>query len=218
MNNQIITQAQLDDAKKIFLTHSKIVEYEKYNLIIRANTLAKDLFFIIEGKVSVFTKDVDSDKTLVIGNLKAGDFVGEMGLFHEQNLRSAWVEAKERAKLAYMSYDKFIKISQTHINLWQLLTKQLSIRLQETSNRYKNLAFLDVAGRISNLILDMAKSSDSIQDKNSVTIPINRTEIAKNIGCSREMVGKVLSELEIEGVIENHARHIIILNEQIHQI
>lgn len=218
MNNQIITQAQLDDAKKIFLTHSKIVEYEKYNLIIRANTLAKDLFFIIEGKVSVFTKDVDSDKTLVIGNLKAGDFVGEMGLFHEQNLRSAWVEAKERAKLAYMSYDKFIKISQTHINLWQLLTKQLSIRLQETSNRYKNLAFLDVAGRISNLILDMAKSSDSIQDKNSVTIPINRTEIAKNIGCSREMVGKVLNELEIGGVIENHARHIIILNEQIHQI
>lgn len=218
MKNSIITKDELETAKKTFLAHSEIVEYEKYNLIIRANTLAKDLFFIIEGRVSVFTKDPDSDKTLIIGSLKTGDFVGEMGLFHQQNLRSAWVEAKEKVKLAYMPYTKFLNLSKTHTNLWQLLTKQLSKRLQETSNRYKNLVFLGVAGRISNLLLEMAKFSDAYKDENSVTININRTELAQTIGCSREMVGKVLNELEADGIIENHARYIVILNEQLQHI
>lgn len=218
MDNYAITETELERAKKIFLDNSQIVSYEKSNLIIRANTVAKELFFILEGKAIVFTKDPDSDRTLVIGNLKTGDFVGEMGLFHKQNLRSAWVEAQQKTKLASMPYTKFIRLSRTYTSLWQLLTKQLSLRLQETSTRYKNLVFLGVAGRISNLLLDLAKSPDAIVYKNTTTISINRTEIAQNIGCSREMVGKVLNDLEMEGIIENHIRHVFVHNEQISQM
>jgi len=84
------------------------------------------------------------------------------------------------------------------------LTTQMAARLRKTSQKVRDLAFLDVTGRVASTLLDLAKLPDAITHPDGMQIRITRQEIARIVGCSREMVGRVLKELEDRGLI--HAR------------
>jgi CRP/FNR family transcriptional regulator, cyclic AMP receptor protein len=45
---------------------------------------------------------------------------------------------------------------------------------------------------------------------NGMQIKITRQDIAKIVGCSREMAGRVLKELEDEKLIEAHGKTIVV--------
>ncbi len=73
-----------------------------------------------------------------------------------------------------------------------------------------NLAFLDVAGRVARTLLDLAHQPDAMTHPDGMQIRITRQEIAKIVGCSREMAGRVLKELEEQGLITAHGKKIVV--------
>ncbi len=187
----------------IFLRSSHRRQYPAKTTIIHAGDVPETLYYVVEGSVSVIIED-DDGREIVLAYLCAGDFFGEMGLFNEEGNRTAWVVARTKCELAEINYDQFRRLTAETPELLFALTTQISERLRKTSIKVRDLAFLDVTGRVASTLLELAKLPDAITHPDGMQIRITRQEIARIVGCSREMVGRVLKELEDRRLI--HAR------------
>ncbi len=163
--------------------------------IIYQGDKSDSLYFILEGAVSVVIEDNDG-RELVLTYLNAGDFFGEMGLFDGQDVRSAWVKAKVQCEIAEISYGKFQQLIQENPEILMKLSSQIALRLRNTSRKVGDLAFMDVTGRIARALLDLCKEPDAMTHPEGMQIKVTRQELGRIVGCSREMVGRVLKVLE----------------------
>jgi len=85
--------------------------YPAKTSIIYAGDVPDVLYFIVEGSVSVLIEDEDG-REIVLAYLNKGDFFGEMGLFDNQNSRSAWVRTRTKIELAEISYTRFRQLAE----------------------------------------------------------------------------------------------------------
>ena len=90
------------------------------------------------------------------------------------------------------------------------LSAQMARRLQVTSEKVGNLAFLDVTGRIAQTLLNLAKQPDAMTHPDGMQIKITRQEIGQIVGCSRETVGRILKMLEDQNLISAHGKTIVV--------
>ena len=186
-----------------FLRSSHRRQYPAKTTIIHHGDVPETIYYIVSGSVSVVVED-DDGREIVLAYLVAGDFFGELGLFDEASGRSAWVIARAKCELAEMNYEQFRRLWSDQPDLLHAITTQVASRLRKTSIKVRDLAFLDVTGRVASTLLDLARMPDAITHPDGMQIRITRQEIARIVGCSREMVGRVLKELEERGLI--HAR------------
>jgi len=149
-------------------------------------------------------------KEMILSYLNQGDFIGELGLFEEGQERSAWVRAKTACEVAEISYKKFRQLIQVNPDILMRLSSQMARRLQITSEKVGNLAFLDVTGRIAQTLLNLAKQPDAMTHPDGMQIKITRQEIGQIVGCSRETVGRILKMLEDQNLISAHGKTIVV--------
>lgn len=202
----MITIALAPHIKSInkLLKHCQIHHYANRSTIINAGDQCESLFFILEGSVTILLED-HGGKEIIIAYLNKGDFFGEMGLFGTDNsepLRSACVRARGLCEVAEISYETFRELSATHPDILYALSNQMADRLRNTTQKVGDLAFLDVTGRVAGTLLALCKEPDALTHPDGMQIKITRQEIARIVGCSREMVGRVLKNLEEQGLVD----------------
>lgn len=192
-----------------FLTHCHRRRYPAKSIIIYAGDTPDVLYYIAEGSVTVLIED-DDGREIVLAYLNAGDFFGEMGLFDEQQQRSAWVRARSQCEIAEISYNKFRWLTKEDPEILFLLASQMAYRLRRTSGNVGRLAFMDVSGRIAGTLLDLCKEPDAMTHPDGMQIRITRQELGRIVGCSREMVGRVLKSLESQGLVSVKGKTIVV--------
>lgn len=178
-----------------FLSHCHRRRYPAKSTIIYAGDQGDTLYYIIKGSVTVVIEDDSDGKEMILAYLNPGDFVGEMGLFDQEH-RSAWIRTKTECEVGEISYGKFIELSHKHPEFLFAISKQIAQRLRDTTRKVSDLAFLDVTGRVARTLLDLCKEPDAMTHPDGMQIKITRPEIGRIVGCSREMVGRVLKDLE----------------------
>jgi CRP/FNR family cyclic AMP-dependent transcriptional regulator len=82
--------------------------------------------------------------------------------------------------------------------------------LRNTSRKVGDLAFMDVTGRVARALLDLSKEPDAMTHPEGMQIKITRQELGRIVGCSREMVGRVLKVLEEQGHIAVKGKTMVI--------
>ena len=192
-----------------FLEHCHRRRYPGKSLIIYAGDQPDVLYHIVEGSVTVMIED-DSGHEIVLAYLNAGDFFGEMGLFGEHPNRSAFVRARTQCELAEISYQRFRQLSETDPKILFELASQMALRLRKTSRKVGDLAFMDVTGRVARTLIDLCKEPDAITHPDGMQIRITRQELGRIVGCSREMVGRVLKILEEQDLITASGKTIVV--------
>ena len=178
-----------------FLSHCHRRRYPAKSTIIYAGDQGDTLYYIIKGSVTVVIEDDSDGKEMILAYLNPGDFVGEMGLFDQEH-RSAWIRTKTECEVGEISYGKFIELSHKHPEFLFAISKQIAQRLRDTTRKVSDLAFLDVTGRVARTLLDLCKEPNAMTHPDGMQIKITRQEIGRIVGCSREMVGRVLKDLE----------------------
>ena len=191
-----------------FLEQCHTKRYASANRIIHAGDPSNTLYFITSGSVRVMIED-ETGHEMVLAYLNKGDFFGELGLF-EENMRSALVIAREQCEVAEIQYSKFRELVERDPEILMHMAGQLAKRLRDTSRKVIDLAYLDVTGRVAHTLLDLAKQPDAMTHPEGMQIRITRQEIAKIVGCSREMAGRVLKELQQQGLISAHGKTIVV--------
>ncbi|CBL46507.1 Transcriptional regulatory protein, Crp family [gamma proteobacterium HdN1] len=183
-----------------FLSHCHRRKYPSKSTIIYAGDQSDALYYIIKGAVTVIIED-DDGREMIMAYLNEGDFFGEIGLFDQKASRSAWIKAKTECEVAEISYAKFKTLVKEDPEVLFAVTAQVAGRLRATTRKVGDLAFLDVTGRVARTLIDLCKQPEAMTHPDGMQIKITRQEIGRIVGCSREMVGRVLKSLEDQGLV-----------------
>jgi CRP/FNR family cyclic AMP-dependent transcriptional regulator len=194
-----------------FLTYCRVRTVPGKTVMIHAGDVPDSLYYIINGSVEVMIEDEDGNE-MVLAYLNKGQFFGEMGLFHEQPARSAWVRTRVSSEIAEMTYARFRQIASESPGLVFELATQLATRLDRTNRKLGDLAFVDVTGRVAHAIMDLCNEPDAMTHPDGMQIKVSRQELSRLVGCSREMAGRVLKVLEDRGLITASGKTIVVYN------
>lgn len=165
--------------------------------IIVAGEITDSLYIVVSGKLKVLMSD-DSGREVILAMLGPNEYFGEMVPI-DDSPRSASVIAVEPCDLMVLSKREFRSCLAANFEMTLMVMRCLSRRLRGADQKIGNLALMDVYGRVVRLLLDMAETIDG---QKVVTQKIVKQEMAGMIGASREMVSRVMRDLQARGFIE----------------
>jgi CRP/FNR family cyclic AMP-dependent transcriptional regulator len=175
------------------------------SLIMAAGDATESLYVVISGRLKVMMGDAEG-KEVILAILGPGEIFGEMGLI-DDSPRSASVIAIEPCELLSLSRRDFKKFMAENFDMAMAVMKGLVRRLREADRKIGSLALLDVYGRVARLLIDMA---EDVNGQKIVTKRLPKQDIAKMIGASREMVSRVMKDLQMGGYIEMRGSTIVV--------
>jgi CRP/FNR family cyclic AMP-dependent transcriptional regulator len=163
------------------------------------------VYVLVAGRLQVVMSDSEG-REVILATLGPGEVVGEMGLV-DDSPRSASVIAADHSDLLSITKREFRKCLAEHFDMAINLMRTLVRRLREADRMIGSLALLDVYGRVAHLLIDKA---EAVGGKRVITERLTKQDIAKMVGASREMVSRVMKDLQEGGYIEVHGSQIIL--------
>ena len=183
--------------------------YASKSTIISAGAHSSTLYYILRGSVSVVIEDQDGHE-IILAYLYKGDFFGEIGMFDERHERSAWVRARGECDIAQISYERIKQLCEDDPDVIFAMLMALSLRVRDTSRKLGDLAFRDVEGRIARALLDLCEQPNAAHRADGIAIEITRMELARIVGCSREMASRVVKSMEARGNVSVRGRTVVV--------
>ena len=198
-----VPDAQLEAIARIAV-HRKVA---RHTTIVRAGDSTDSLYIIISGNARVQVSDAEG-REVILTLLGPGECFGEMGLI-DGSPRSADVVSSEVCELLVITKTDFKKSLSENFDLCLNIMKSLVRRLREADHKIESLALMDVYGRVAKLLLEFSVEENGLR---VIRKRLTKQDIAKMIGASREMVSRVMKDLETSGYIRV-AEGCIVLNE-----
>jgi CRP/FNR family cyclic AMP-dependent transcriptional regulator len=180
--------------------------FRKGHRLIQEGDLGDTLFIILAGRVRVFGSD-EKDREITYGTYGAGEYLGEMSL--DGGARSATVVTLEPCECAVVTRQTL----QQHIAArpefaFDLLAKVIR-RARAATLSAKQLALNDVYGRLVLLLNELAQPQP---DGTRIAERPTHREMASRLGCSREMVSRLMKDLEGGGYLRTDDDSITLLH------
>jgi len=189
---------------KALAQRGSVKAYPKNTVIVNEGDRSDTLFIILSGKVKAYLAD-EEGKEVLLSTQGAGEYFGEMIL--DQGPRSASIMTLEPSKFSVVTTEQFKKFLIENPEAGPELVVSLIHRVRELTKTVGNLALLDVYGRVARLLLDMAT-----EDGGEMVIgeKLTQQEMANRVGCSREMISRILKDLRIGGYLRIDGERTII--------
>ncbi|BCD96661.1 Crp/Fnr family transcriptional regulator [Marinagarivorans cellulosilyticus] len=182
---------------------STLRKYPKNSILFMEGDDTGQLYIVQSGLVCVYTDD-DDGRQLVLNYMSEGDYFGELSLLDRQP-RSASARVAQDSQLLTISREAFRSFLQEHPPLYDILIVELVSRIRDLTSNVKDMALLDVYGRVAHTLERLC------QDTSDNAPKLTHQSIANMVGASREMVSRVMKELVIGGYIEMDCKKIRIL-------
>jgi CRP/FNR family cyclic AMP-dependent transcriptional regulator len=203
------TQLQLaaitDPVVRSLASHGQFRAFAKNAIFINEGDESNSLFFILSGKVKVYSLG-DSGREFVHDVHGVGEYIGEMAL--DGQPRSASVVTLEPTTCSVLSRDEVRRAIAENPDIAINIISTLIARARVATDSVRNLALLDVYGRVARFLLDLAEEKDGVL---VIPGPVTQQEISERIGSSRDMVSRIFKDLVAGGYIRIDNRIITIL-------
>lgn len=168
--------------------------YRKGVMLIEEGSLGDNLYLVLSGSLRAYSSDARG-REITYGVYGPGEYVGEMSL--DGGPRSASVMTEVPSRLVMVTRASLL----THISehpefAFELLTKVIR-RARAATLSTKQLALNDVYGRLRALVDEATLDGRHLE--------MTHQGIAQRLGCSREMVSKLVKDLEQGGYLKRIA-------------
>ena len=173
--------------------------------IVRAGDSTDSLFVMVSGSAKVLNRD-EEGREVILTLLGAGECFGEMGLI-DGSPRSADVIANESCELLMIAKRDFVHALADNFDLCLSIMKSLVLRLRDANRKIESLALMDVYGRVAKLLLDLSVVEGG---RRVIVRKVSKQDMAKMVGASREMVSRVMKDLEGSGYIRVEGGRVIL--------
>ena len=190
---ETLDQSRIEEIARI----ASLRRVAKNTVVLHAGDHTDNIYMVLSGELEVQMSD-DEGHGVILSRLGCGEMFGEMGAIDEHP-RSATVTAIKPCNLVVISQEDFRRCLGANIDFSLYIIHSLVKRLRTADRKIESLALIDVFGRVARLLLDMAETRDG---RKVVARHITRQEIARTIGASREMVSRVMRDLQLQGLIE----------------
>jgi CRP/FNR family cyclic AMP-dependent transcriptional regulator len=178
--------------------------FPKNAVIINEGDRGDSLYVILTGRVKVYVSD-DDGREMILDIYGPGDYVGEMAL--DGRPRSASVMTLEPTSCSVVTRDELRTAIAANPDIAMALIATLIDRARIATDNVKNLALMDVYGRVARLLLSLAK-----EDNGKLVVPERMTQqdIADRVGASRDMISRIFKDLTVGGYVTIDNRTITI--------
>ena len=189
-----LTQAQAESVADAVVKR----RYKRGELIVEQGKKSNFLAIVLTGRARVITTDARG-REVILATMNPGDYVGEMSLIDNQP-HSATVRAEVQTDVLILGRPEFARCLPENTSMAYAVMKGLVQRLRHADRKIESLALLDVYGRVAHALLEQAETN--AQGQQVIAGKVSRQDLAKTIGASREMVSRVMKDLETRGFIE----------------
>ena len=182
----------------------RLRSYPKNTVFITEGDSSDSVFVVLSGRVKIFLSDTEGHE-MILDTQGPGEYVGEMAL--DGNPRSASVMTMETTFFSVVGRDPIREAIRRDPDFALDMISKIIDRARLATNSVKDLALLDVYGRVARLLLNMAVDKDG---KLEIPEKLTQQEIAERVGASRDMVSRIFRDLTAGGYITVESRHITI--------
>jgi len=174
-----------------------IRSYPKNSVIINEGEAGDALFVLLQGRVKVYSTDADG-REITYNIVEQGDYFAEMWL--DGGPRSASVMTLEPSVCSVVGRSALRDHLAEEPEFALELVAQVIRRARAATETARNMALLDVYGRV---IATLESHKGAASAENPITLTqITHQQLASRVGASREMVSRLLKDLEKGGYIE----------------
>jgi CRP/FNR family cyclic AMP-dependent transcriptional regulator len=189
--------AALSPSLRALALRGHVRTYKKNTIIINEGDPGDTLFVVLRGSTKAFSTD-QSGREITYGTIAAGDYFGEMSL--DGGPRSASVMTLEPTVCSIITRAAVREHLAEEPEFALDLVAQVIRRARLATETARNIALLDVYGRV---IATLEGEQGPGRPESPILItPITHQSIASRVGASREMVSRLLKDLEKGGYIE----------------
>ena len=175
--------------------------YRKGETIVEQGKKSCALTILLTGRARVVSRDARG-REVILATLHPGDYVGEMSLI-DHAPHSASVVAEVQTDTLVLDEVAFARCLPDSDSMAYAVLKGLVHRLRKADRKIESLALMDVYGRVAGALLDFA--GEAVPDAEGALMirgKVSRQDLAKMVGASREMVSRVMKDLEERGFIK----------------
>lgn len=216
-----LLQAISDQRLQSLAARGVLRSYRRNTLLMQEGDIGSTVLVVLAGRLKAYSDGAahatsrrpglatrtTAPREITYGVYGPGDLVGEMTL--DGGPRSASVIALEPVVCSVISRETIRDyIGEEPEFAFDLLARVI-VRARRATQTTRGLVLDDAYGRLSELLLTQAEE----QPDGTHRIPhrLTHQDIANRIGCSREMVSRLLKDLEIGGhiVIDAQRRYVL---------
>jgi CRP-like cAMP-binding protein len=182
-------------------------KYSRGDLVAQAGEEVFFLNIMVQGSVKGEMDDY-AGKVIKIEDIHPPRPLAPAFLFGSQNRYPVNITASDDVKVLSISRDEFLKMMQTNERILRNFVNNVSSRGQFLSNKIKFLSFTSIKGKLAQYLLDMAGKTGS----DRIILPLSQTELAELFGVARPSVGRAISEMNHDGIIQTEGKQVLLLD------
>ena len=180
-----------------------VCRYKRFSAneqIFDRNSKARDVFFVIRGKVRVVNYSL-AGREITLDDISEGEYFGELAALDGQP-RSASIMALTDCLIVALSPVQFVQVLERHPKVALRALRRLSQIVRRSTERIMDLSTLGANNRVHADLLRLAEAGDK-KDNTVMIRPIPvHGDIASRIGTTRETVARVLNDLARRGIVK----------------
>jgi len=199
LRNLPIFESLSDDRLQPIARACSLQRVDKSTVVMREGDSTENVYFVLRGIMRVLVSDPDG-REVILSILGPGELFGEMGVI-DGHSRSATVVTAEACELVVIAKADFKRCLAENFDISLSIMRSLVHRLRAADRAIESLALLDVYGRVARLLLEMAGEGGP-DGRRIITRKITKQDMAKMVGASREMVSRVMKDLQRQGLVE----------------
>jgi CRP/FNR family cyclic AMP-dependent transcriptional regulator len=198
--------AALNPSLRALALRGVLRNYKKNSVVINEGDVGESIFVLLQGRVKVYATD-ENGREITYGTIDAGDYFGEMSL--DGGPRSASVITLEPCTCSVVSRTAVRDHLAEEPEFGLDLVAQVIRRARAATETARQMALLDVYGRVISTL--ESEEGPGKPDAPVLLQQITHQSIASRVGASREMVSRLLKDLEKGGYIELGVKKITLL-------
>ena len=188
--------------------YKKTIRLKKGELLFKEGDSVKGIYFLKKGKLKVH-KFWEENKQMIIRFAKEGDVIGHRGLGNNTKYPVS-ATALEDIIVCFIERNFFLQSLQVNPAFTYNLMVFYSNELQDAEKRIRDLALMDVKGRIADAFI-MLYNRFGVDDEGYINITLTRQDIASFAGTIYETFFKIASEFVKQKIIHYSGKRIKIL-------
>jgi CRP/FNR family transcriptional regulator, cyclic AMP receptor protein len=187
----------MSDALRDLAARGEIRRYRRGTLLIQEGDVGETLFIILSGRLRAYSVG-DREREITYGVYGPGEYIGEMSL--DGGLRSASVMTVEASTCVVITRRTLqAYIAERPEFAFELLAKVIR-RARAATLSARQMALNDVYGRLKQLLESLATTQSD--GRRVLQERLTHQEMAHRLGCSREMVSRLVKDLQRGGFVE----------------
>jgi len=178
---------------------------ERGELIVSQGSAGEGLYIVARGQIRVYLSD-ETGKEIILGLEGPGAIFGEIAVLDGEP-RSASVAAMERTELLMIEGREFRQLLEVHTGLSLGVIAALAGMIRKLTDATQGLALQSAYRRLVARLYER-----TVEEDGQTVIPERLTHqlLADMIGCSREMVSRIMSDLAKGGYLRTEGKRWII--------